>query len=400
MTQTPVYLDHQASTPVDPRVGAAMARHEGLYGNPHTTSHLAGIEAGRAVATARRQVARAVGGDARRVVFTSGATEANNIALFGAARAASGRRKVVTVAAEHSSVLEPALALRDEGFTVDVLPVCKDGVVDLEVLERAVDEDTALVSVMHVNNETGVIQPVAEIAELCRRAGAVLHSDCAQALGRLRVDVSELGADLLTLSGHKCYGPKGIGALYVGGRPKVRLKPLYVGGGQEGGLRPGTLPVPLCVGFGEACHIAREEVDADAARMGRLAENLLDGILDACPRARLNGSRDQRAPGAFNVCFPGAAGDELLDAFAGIQVSSGSACASATVEPSRVLVAYGLTPEEADASLRFCVGRFTTEDDVAAARSVVLRGARSLGLAGSVAGRAATSRGVGTGAAP
>ena len=377
-----------------------MARHEGLYGNPHTTSHMAGIEAGRAVSTARRQVARAVGGDARRVVFTSGATEANNIALFGAARAASGRRKVVTVAAEHSSVLEPALALRDEGFTVDVLPVCADGIVDLDALERVVDEDTALVSVMHVNNETGVVQPVSEIAALCRRAGAVLHSDCAQSLGRLHVDAGELGADLLTLSGHKCYGPKGIGALYVGGRPKVRLKPLYVGGGQEGGLRPGTLPVPLCVGFGEACRIAREEVEADAARMGRLAENLLDGILDACSAARLNGSREQRAPGAFNVYFPGAAGDELLDAFTGIQVSSGSACASAVVEPSRVLVAYGLTSEEADASLRFCVGRFTTEEDVAVAKSVVLRGARSLGLARSVAGRSDTPRRVAAEAAP
>ena len=401
MTPSPVYLDHQASTPVDPRVGMAMARHEGFYGNPHTTSHLAGIEAGRAVAAARRQVARAVGGDARRVVFTSGATEANNIALFGVPRAATGRCKVVTVSTEHSSVLEPALALRDEGFTVDVLPVRGDGVVDLEALGRVVDEDTALVSVMHVNNETGVIQPVGKIAELCHRAGAVLHSDCAQSLGRLRLDVSELGADLLTLSAHKCYGPKGIGALYVGGRPKVRLKPLYVGGGQEGGLRPGTLPVPLCVGFGEACRIAREEVDADAARMGRLAESLLDGILNACPRARLNGSRGRRAPGAFNVCFPGASGDELLDAFTGIQVSSGSACASAVVEPSRVLGAYGLTPEEADASLRFCVGRFTTEDDVAAARAVVLRGARSLGLTESAAGMgASTLQRVGAGAAP
>ena len=400
MTPTLVYLDHQASTPVDPRVGAAMARHEGLYGNPHTTSHLAGIEAGRAVAAARRQVARAVGGDARRVVFTSGATEANNIALFGAARAASGRRKVVTVAAEHSSVLEPALALRSEGFAVDVLPVCEDGVVDLEALERAVDEDTALVSVMHVNNETGVVQPVSEIAALCRRAGAVLHSDCAQSLGRLRVDAAELGADLLTLSGHKCYGPKGVGVLYVGGRPKVRLKPLYVGGGQEGGLRPGTLPVPLCVGFGEACRIAGEEVEADAERMGRLAEDLLDGILDACPGARLNSSRDQRAPGAFNVCFPGATGDELLDAFTGIQVSSGSACASAVVEPSRVLLAYGLTPEEADASLRFCVGRFTTEDDVTVAKSIVLRGARSLGLRGRLPGELPVAGRVGAEAAP
>ena len=358
-----------------------MARHADLYGNPHTTSHLAGVKAARAVTAARRQVGRAIGGDARRVVFTSGATEANNIALLGVARASVGRRKVVTLAAEHSSVLEPALALQEEGFKVEVLPVGGDGVVDLDVLDRAVDEDTVIVSVMHVNNETGVIQPIAEIGALCHRVGAVLHSDCAQSLGRLPVDVSELGADLLTLSGHKCYGPKGIGALYVGGKPKIAVRPLYFGGGQEGGLRPGTLPVPLCVGFGEACRIAAEDTEADAERTDRFARQLLDAILEACPDACLNGSGNRRAPGAFNVHFPGSAGDELLNAFEGIQVSSGSACASSVVEPSGVLTAYGLTPEQADASLRFCVGRFTTEDDIGVAERVLLEGIRSLGLA-------------------
>ncbi len=377
----PVYLDHQASTPVDPRVRDAMARHADLYGNPHTTDHLAGVEAARAVTAARRQVGRALGGDARRVVFTSGATEANNIALLGVARASVDRRKVVTLAVEHSSVLEPALSLQKEGFEVEVLPVGADGVVDLDVLDRAVDEETAIVSVMHVNNETGVVQPIAEIAALCHRVGAVLHSDCAQSLGKLRIDVAKLGADLLTLSGHKCYGPKGIGALYVGGRPKIALRPLYFGGGQEGGLRPGTLPVPLCVGFGEACRIAAEDTEADAERVDPLARRLLEAILEACPDACLNGSRDRRVPGAFNVHFPGSAGDELLNAFDGIQVSSGSACASTFAEPSRVLTAYGLTPEQADASLRFCVGRFTTEDDIGVAEEILLDGIRSLGLA-------------------
>ena len=376
----PVYLDHQASTPVDPRVQALMAEHADLYGNPHTTSHRSGTEAARAVMVARRQVARAVGGDARRIVFTSGATEANNIAVIGGARGASGRRKVVTVAAEHSSVLEPAMALRYEGYRVEVLPVGGDGIVDLAVAEREIDEDTALVSVMHVNNETGVVQPIDTIRELCQHAGAVFHSDCAQSLGRLRVDVTDLGADLVTLSAHKCYGPKGIGALYVGGRPQVPVKPLYLGGGQEGGLRPGTLPVPLCVGFGEACRIAVEDLDGDARRMGRLAARLLEAILRAYPRARVNGSAACRVPGAFNVCFAGATGDELLSAFSGIQVSSGSACASAVVEPSRVLLAYGLTPEEADASLRFSVGRFTTAEEIEGAEIVVAQGCRKLGL--------------------
>ena len=357
-----------------------MASNEGLYGNPHTMSHLAGIEAGRVVDVARRQVARAIAGDARRVVFTSGATEANNLALFGLARAAKHRRRIVTVETEHSSVIEPAVSLRSEGFDVELLPVGCDGIVDLETVERAVDERTILVSVMHVNNETGVIQPIREIAEICRNAGALLHSDCAQSLGRLHINVNELGANLLTLSAHKCYGPKGIGALYISGRPKPKIKPLCLGGGQEGGLRPGTLPVPLCVGFGEACRLAAEDVDQDGERMGRLATNLLEAIRNTCPNVRLNGSTRHRVTSAFNLSFPGATGEELLEAFGGIQVSSGSACTSAVVEPSKVLTAYGLSTAEADASLRFCVGRFTTEDDIEVAKSVVQGGLRALGI--------------------
>ena len=357
-----------------------MARHEGLYGNPHTTSHLAGIEANRALTVARRQVASAIGGDARRVVFTSGATEANNLALFGAVRAASRRRKVVTVTSEHSSVLEPALALREEGYTVELVSVDRDGLVDLAELQRIVDSDTALVSVMHVNNETGVVQPIAKIANLCRAAGAVLHSDCAQSLGKLSLDVHHLKADLVTLSAHKAYGPKGIGALYVGGHPKVTIKPLYLGGGQEGGLRPGTVPVPLCIGFGEACRIAAESVEEDAKRMGHLAAEMVDEIRVVFPGAKLNGSELYRAPGAFNMCFPGTTSDELLSALDGIEVSSGSACSSTVIEPSRILLAYGLSVSEADASLRFCIGRFTTQEEVRRATSILKRGICSLGL--------------------
>ena len=219
-----------------------MARHTDLYGNPHTTSHLAGIEAARAVEAARRQVARAIDGDARRVVFTSGATEANNLALFGVARAASTRRRIVTVRTEHSSVLEPVQALGKEGFEIEQLPVQADGLLDLDAVERAVDERTLLVSVMHVNNETGTIQPVPEIAAICRRVGAFLHSDCAQSLGRLSFDVRQHGADLLTLSAHKCYGPKGIGGLYVGSRVRRHIKPITLGGGSGGRPSPGHAP--------------------------------------------------------------------------------------------------------------------------------------------------------------
>ena len=357
-----------------------MAQAIGLYGNPHTTSHMAGIDANRAVTQARRQIAKAINGDARRVVFTSGATEANNLALFGAARAAVGRRKIVVLASEHSSVIEPALALGNEGFDVQVLPVSGNGTVDLDIVERSVDASTGLVSVMHVNNETGVVQPIAAIAEISHRHGALLHSDCAQSLGRLEVDIDRLGVDMLTLSAHKCYGPKGIGALYVGGHQDVALRPLIYGGGQEGGLRAGTLPVPLCVGFGEACRIAAANVDEESEQMGFLANKLLEAILDMCPDARLNGSWTNRVSCAFNVCFSGAIGDELLNALEGIYVSSGSACASTVLGPSRVLLAYGLSESDADASLRFCVGRYTTDADIETAKSVVAKGAARLGL--------------------
>ena len=391
MAYPPIYLDHQSSTPLDPRVQAAMTRHEGLYGNPHTTSHLAGIEAGRAIETARRHIARAISADARRVVFTSGATEANNLAILGVARASTGRRGIVTVRSEHSSVLKPTQALVEMGFDVQTLPVQSDGIVELDAIDRAVDERTLLVSVMHVNNETGVVQPIPSIAAICQRAGALLHSDCAQSLGRLPLDTRTLRADLLTLSAHKCYGPKGVGALYVGASAKDRIRPITFGGGQEGNLRPGTLPAPLCIGFGEACRAAATDVHADAERMGRLAEELLETIVDAFPSAQLNGSQWHRAPGAFNVRFPGAGGDELLDAFEGIQASSGSACASVVTEPSPVLVAYGLSRSEADSSLRFCVGRFTTQEEVRIASNIIRSAAHRLGTAALI-GRTARAR--------
>ena len=314
MTQAPVTWIIRLRRRSIPESGLLWSNTIRFTANPHTTSHLAGIEAGRAVEAARRKIARSISGDARAVVFTSGATEANNLALFG--RGQGSRRATqdsrLRQRAQFSDGARPCT--QERRFEIELVPVGSEGIVDLEALERAVDKRTVLVSAMHVNNETGVIQPIAEIAEICHRHGALLHSDCAQSLGRLPLSIGGLGADLLTLSAHKCYGPKGIGALYINARRKVALKPLYRGGGQEGGLRPGTLPVPLCVGFGEACRIAAQEFDADSERLDRLAGDLLKAILDACPTARLNGSWTHRVPGAFNVCFKGATGDELLSA--------------------------------------------------------------------------------------
>ena len=380
MERPVIYLDHQASTPLDPRVQSAMSDVQDLYGNPHSTSHLAGIEANRAVSRARRHVAAAIGGETDRVVFTSGATEANNLALLGFFRARTGPRKLVTVVSEHSSVLEPAISLRNEGVVVEILRVDSTGLVDLENLEQAVDAHTCAVSVMYVNNETSVMQPIAEIAQICHKVGAILHTDCAQALGRVEFNVEALGADLITLSSHKSYGPKGIGALYISGKNPIELKPIFVGGGQEGGLRPGTVPVPLCVGFGEACHIVSTDLPRDQERMKRLGESLIRGILQVYPRAQLNGSQKDKAPGAFNICFRGSSATDLLVAFDGIQVSSGSACTSTEIEPSRVLLSYGLSRSEADASLRFSIGRFTTPEEVEEAVKIVDNGIRMVGL--------------------
>ena len=377
-----IYLDYQATTPVDARVGKAMSDWgERSFANPHVNDYMAGIDAGNAVNKARREVAKAVGAVPGSIVFTSGATEANNLAIFGVARAASkARKRVITLASEHKSILEPVRALKKEGFEAMVIPVGRSGLVNIDSLSAAIDRNTLLVSVMHVNNETGVVQSLAEIADLCRKAGALFHSDCAQSLGKIPLDVRKIGVDLMTLSSHKAYGPKGVGALYLRPRPKVPIQPLLLGGGQERGLRSGTLPVPLCVGFGEACRIARADLQKDMQRIGKLADILTEGIRQAHPKVRFNGSQEQRAPGSFSVCLEGALGEQYLQAFEGLQLSTGSACTSASTKASSVLKSYGLSNAQADSSLRIGIGRFTTEEEVRRAISIIQTGIRKLGI--------------------
>jgi len=362
----PIYLDNQATTPCDPRVLALMLPwFTERFGNPHSAEHQMGRDAEAAVEAARAEVAALIGAEAREIVLTSGATEANNIAIKGAARHArrmgDPRRRVITVATEHKCVLESVADTAEDGFEPVVLPVGPDGRLDPDVLRQALVEPTLLVSVMAVNNETGVIQDIAALAAVARGAGALFHTDAVQAVGKIPVDVQ--GIDLLSLSGHKLYGPKGVGALFVRRRPRVRLAPLFSGGGQERGLRSGTLPTPLLVGLGEACRLARLEMDAEAARLTALRDRLLAGLRRGMPELQVNGSMRHRIPGNLNITFPVAA-LELMRAVPELCVSTGSACSSAEVEPSYVLRALGLTDAAAARTLRLGLGRFTSAADV------------------------------------
>ncbi len=367
----PVYLDNHATTPPDPRVLAAMRPWwEENFANPHSVEHALGREAEEAVEAARGHVAALVGAEAREIVFTSGATEANNIAIKGAARFAASqgdeRRRVVTLATEHKCALECVCDLAAEGFEPVVLPVGPDGLLDLDVLRKTLAAaPTLLVSVMAVNNEIGVVQDLAAVGALAKGAGALFHTDAAQAAGRVPLDVAAMNIDLLSLSGHKVYGPKGVGALYVRRRPRVRLAPLFSGGGQERGLRSGTLPAPLVVGFGEAARLAAAEMALDAGRVSGQRERLMAALGAAVPGVRLNGHPERRVPGNLNLTFPGGADAQALMAAAPeVCVSTGSACSSAAVEPSYVLRAIGLPDAEARATLRIGIGRFTSPADV------------------------------------
>lgn len=362
-----VYLDMQATTPVDPRVLDAMLPvYTEAYGNPHSRTHHYGWETQDLVEDAREKVARLIGADAKEVVFTSGATESNNAAIKGVARFYGEKRKhIITTVTEHKCVLDSCRVLEaGEGFEVTYLPVEKNGVLDVAKLEAAMRPDTVLVSVMAVNNEIGVIQPVGEIGQLCRRRGVFFHCDAAQAVGKIPLDVNAMSIDLLSISGHKLYGPKGVGALYVRRKPRVRLHPIISGGGQERGLRSGTVPTPLVVGLGKACEVALEEMERDGAWVKHLFHRLYDGIRARVPEVYLNGDLERRYHGNLNISFAYVEGESLLMALKEVALSSGSACTSASLEPSYVLRALGVSEDMAHTSLRFGIGRFTTEREV------------------------------------
>ena len=376
----PIYLDYQATTPMDPRVLEAMMPYfTHQFGNPHSRSHSYGWEAEEGVEKARGQVAKLIGADEKEVIFTSGATESNNLAIRGVAEFYKDRKNhIVTTVTEHKCVLDTCRHLEQSGFEVTYLPVQKNGLIDLDALRAAVTDKTVVVSVMAVNNEIGVIQPLAEIGKICREKKAFFHTDAAQAAGKIALDVEAMNIDLMSISGHKIYGPKGIGALYVRRRPRVRLVPMIVGGGQERGFRSGTLPTPLCVGLGEAAEIAMKDMDCEAKRLAKLQARLLKGLQDRLPEIFVNGDLEHRIPGNLNISFAYVEGESLMMGIKNLAVSSGSACTSASLEPSYVLRALGVEEELAHTSLRIGLGRFTTEHEVDTAVEELVRHVKKL----------------------
>ncbi len=364
MSSRLVYLDYHATTPVDPRVLEVMLPYfTEQFGNPASSSHAFGWKAQEAVEQARRQVAALVGSTAREIVFTSGATESNNWAIKGvAANAPAGRRHLVCSAIEHKSVLEACKSLEKAGWSLTIVPVQRDGRIDLAALEGVVSDETALVSIMAANNEIGVLQPMAEIAAIAHAKGALVHSDAAQAVGKIPVDVQAMGVDLLSLTAHKMYGPKGCGALYV--KKRTELAPFIIGGGQERGFRSGTLNVPGIVGLGQACHLDRIEMATETRRLQALRDRLLEGLRDRVGGVLVNGSMAHRLPHNLHVSFEGVDGESLIIGIGDIAVSSGSACSSASATPSHVLRAIYGADAVPGATIRFGLGRFTTDQDV------------------------------------
>jgi len=367
MLKLPVYMDNNSTTRTDPRVVEAMLPYfTEKYGNAASRNHPYGWEAEAAVEEAREQIGALIGASAKEIIFTSGATESNNLALKGAA--AMYKKKgnhFITQATEHKAVIDPLKRLEREGFQVTVLPVDSFGQVTAEQVRQAMTDKTILVSIMAANNEIGSLQPIKQIGKLCKEKGVLFHTDAVQAVGRIAIDVNEMGIDLLSLTAHKIYGPKGLGALYVRKKdPRVRLEPMIDGGGHERGMRSGTLAVPLIVGLGEACDIARREMADEGKRTYRLRERLRKGIMDQLPESYLNGHPDERLPGNANISFAYVEGEGLMMGIKDVAVSSGSACTSASLEPSYVLRALGVGDELAHSSIRFGIGRFTTEEEV------------------------------------
>jgi cysteine desulfurase len=362
-----IYLDYQATTPCDPRVvEAALPYLTERFGNPHSRNHIYGWEAEAAIETARAQIATLVNATASEIIFTSGATESNNLAIKGAAQfyQSKGKNHIITCITEHKCVLDTCRHLEQDGFEVTYLPVQKDGLIDLNVLKAAIKPNTVLVSIMAVNNEIGVIQPLADIGKICREHGVFFHTDAAQAVGKIPLDVEAMQIDMLSISGHKLYAPKGVGALYVRKRPRVRLTAQIKGGGQERGMRSGTLSPFLCVALGVACDIARTEMESEAARITKLRDFFWKKLSDALPEIYINGHATQRIPGNLNISFAYVEGEGLMMGIKNLCLSSGSACTSASLEPSYVLYALGVEDEMAHTSLRIGIGRFTTEEEL------------------------------------
>lgn len=366
--QTPIYMDNHATTPVDPRVLAAMLPYfTEKFGNAASRSHVFGWEAEAAVDLAREQVARLIHASSpREIVFTSGATESDNLAIKGVAEAYRDKgNHIITCVTEHKAVLDSCTFLEKQGYQVTYLPVDRKGLVDMARLRKAITDKTILISVMAANNEIGTIEPVTEIGQFAHEKGILFHTDATQAVGRIPVNVEQMGIDLLSLTAHKMYGPKGIGALYVrAAKPRVKLRPLIDGGGHERGMRSGTLNVPGIVGLGKACEIAQKEMAAEAERLIALRERLKTSIVNQLEEVTINGHPTERLPGNMNMSFAYVEGESLLMALKEIAVSTGSACTSASLEPSHVLRAIGVEEELAHTSIRFGLGRFNTEEEV------------------------------------
>ncbi|MBF0187477.1 MAG: IscS subfamily cysteine desulfurase [Magnetococcales bacterium] len=362
----PIYMDYQSTTPMDQRVLDAMLPwFVENFGNPASSSHAIGWAADRAVEKGRGQVAELIGANPKEIVITSGATESNNLAITGAARFYKEKgNHIITVVTEHKAVLDTCRYLETEGFEVTYLPVQQDGLIDMADLEAAITDKTIMISVMMVNNEIGVIQPVKEIGALCRSRKIVFHCDAAQSVGKIPVDVNALNVDLMSISGHKIYGPKGVGALYVRRRPRARVRPIIHGGGHERGMRSGTLPTPLIVGLGEACALAKQDMEAENTRLLGLRDKLLKGLTEPLTHVQVNGNLEQRVASNLNISFGYIEGESLMMAIKDVAVSSGSACTSASLEPSYVLRALGVGDEMAHSSIRFGIGRFTTEEEI------------------------------------
>ncbi|MCU7611618.1 IscS subfamily cysteine desulfurase [Anaplasma capra] len=376
----PIFFDYQSTTRVDDRVLEVMIPYFRQFSNPHSRSHSFGWRAESAMEIAREQVAKSIGADPKEIIFTSGATESNNLAIKGLARFYKNKgNHIITLKTEHKCVLDSCRSLEAEGFEVTYLDVQKDGILAIDTLKDAIKDNTILVSVMTVNNEIGVIQHIGEIGKICRSRDVFFHTDAAQALGKVAIDVNSMNIDLLSISGHKIYGPMGIGALYVRRRnPRVRLTPLISGGGQERGMRSGTVPTPLAVGLGEAARIAVEEMEVENERIRKLRDVLYDKITKGLSHVVLNGSYSQRIPGNLNLSFSYVEGESIIMAINDLAVSSGSACTSASLEPSYVLRALNVEHDLEHSSIRFGMGRFTTLEDVEYAADLVVRSVQKL----------------------